>query len=316
MRVRVIGDMDAAAVLRGYLVKDGTVALWKEGDPPPDCTVTLESGEGFYFDSIDCPLEDSIFRHVRDLAQSHIEIRTKGGVQSDNAIRIVFPASESRAIELGVLRGFADFAGPKRSVADPATPFVSPAPAYLDDSRIADLQQAHDRLVEEMRTASQSQLEAQERLLQAARLAHEETKTQTAATLTDANATIDSLNKENSDLAERVRVAESAAAGAAQLEDFYSRLIAQKDEGHSRLVEEIRAACQTAIAERDKLAEDLKAAKSAITPGAADGLVRELETTKAFYERMLSEKNLQLQQLQNLLTAAPLPWWKRIFKGK
>lgn len=306
--------MDAAAVLRGYLVKDGTVALWKEGDPEPDCTVILEDGSEFYFDSIDCPLEKEVFRHVRDLAQSHIEIRTKGGVQSDNLIRIVFPSSEARAVELGVLRGFVDFAGPKRSGEPPRAPFVSPAPAVVDDSILQNLQASHDRLVEEMRGASQSQKDAYERLLAETKAAHEETKTQTAATLSDANETIGSLNKENSELAERVRVAESAAAGAAQLEDFYSRLIAQKDEGHARFVEEIRAACQAAMAERDKLAEDLKTARSAITPGAADGLARELETTKTFYERMLSEKNLQLQQLHNLLTAAPLPWWKRMFK--
>lgn len=318
MRVKVIGTMDAAAVLRGWLVKDGTVALAK-GDEAANCTIILEHGVGdeFYFDSIDCELERSVFRHVRDLSNSHIEIRTKGGNTADDTLRIVFPEKESRAIESGVLRGFVDFAGPKRSALTAPAPFVAPAPTEIDFSPILQAHQANsDRLLQEKQ-------EWADRLIGEKDRAHaqrvEEIKAHHAAAMADCEGTIQALTGQINELSVKARAADENQHGAeraADLERFYSGVIADKDAAHAKAIEDLKQNHGTALADRDRQIQDLQAergrlneelasARQASAPGAAQVLSHKLEV----YERLLKDKDALIEWLKGI---AHKPWWKRV----
>jgi len=131
MRVKITGDSDCACALRGYLQRAGDVALTKEGDGiRPDFEVIVEESRTgrFYFDSVDCELERHLFRRVRDLSEKPIAFETAGGIRRDDTVRIVFPPSEARAVELGVQMGFADMAAPRFVAPQAPAPPAAPAP--------------------------------------------------------------------------------------------------------------------------------------------------------------------------------------------
>lgn len=116
MRINVIGDCHSAKALRGYLSESG----YALSDFMPRYTFQIEENplavlhaKEILFDSIDCDLEDRVFRRVRELTAIHIRVQTAGGNQSDKTLRIVVPPDNEarRAVELGSFRGIEELSG-------------------------------------------------------------------------------------------------------------------------------------------------------------------------------------------------------------
>ena len=124
MRIKVVGENDCARALRGLLRQAGfAVSEFLPTDPPrrvnaPSAgyvisVVESEGGENILFDSVDCPLEANILRHVTALSKLPVLLDRPGGeVHSDREIRISVPAcggeAQQLAVEFGVLRGLMD----------------------------------------------------------------------------------------------------------------------------------------------------------------------------------------------------------------
>lgn len=103
MRIRVIGDCEAADVLRKYLQVAGfTVA---ENNILIDYTVKLvESSDNFVtVDGIDCELERYAIEQMERLGVKTFMLNRHGGTVSDREISIAYPKQHERAVEIGML---------------------------------------------------------------------------------------------------------------------------------------------------------------------------------------------------------------------
>ena len=107
----IVGDNPSSKTIAGRLGRHFDVV---EDPSTADYVLRVEissTGQDVVFDSIDCPFEECLIHHVRDMAPCSVRIDTHGGVQSDRACRIVMPADvEARHLaEQGVHRGFLEF---------------------------------------------------------------------------------------------------------------------------------------------------------------------------------------------------------------
>ena len=158
MRIKIIGESDCAKATRGLLrqagfavteflpadavthaqvagyvitiEEDSRVALpvssgirnqaRHENERPP------ESGAAcIHIDSIECPLEAAILKHVTELSSLPVVLDRPGGVvHSDREIRLTVPASpeQQHAVEFGVLRGLLELVQPAKHSAATAAP--------------------------------------------------------------------------------------------------------------------------------------------------------------------------------------------------
>ncbi|PYU03577.1 MAG: hypothetical protein DMG33_16410, partial [Acidobacteria bacterium] len=83
-----------------------------ENERPPE-----NGAAGIHIDSIACPLEAAILRHVTELSKLPVVLDRPGGVvHSDREIRLTVPASaeQQHAVEFGVLRGLLELVEPAR----------------------------------------------------------------------------------------------------------------------------------------------------------------------------------------------------------
>lgn len=108
----MVGHCPSALALRGDL----TLAGYYVTDEWPRYTFFLEeeSRAGVLVDSIDCPLDDAVVRRIRrEIPEVPLEIQTKEGVQSEQAIRLVLPKAEAvrKAVETALLRAVGDMLG-------------------------------------------------------------------------------------------------------------------------------------------------------------------------------------------------------------
>ena len=111
MRVHIMGESPCAKVIRGYLARHD----FHLTDHRPDWVVYVEERAGVtrpVLDSVHCALDQAILRHLRKQTDSPIEIHTAGGIESDNAVRIVLPPieAERKAVETGVFRALLELA--------------------------------------------------------------------------------------------------------------------------------------------------------------------------------------------------------------
>ena len=104
MTIGVIGDSVAALKTLGFLRMAQFHTVLTEGD----YTIEIEDWQRpeVLLDSIDCPLEKSIFTHIRQLTTSPVLIQTAGGVQSDRRMRIRCHPKDAETVSKGILRGF------------------------------------------------------------------------------------------------------------------------------------------------------------------------------------------------------------------
>jgi hypothetical protein len=125
MRIRVSGGSPCVASLRGELIELGYFVT----DEQPRYSIFLETApdQSVEFDSVDCPMEDAMFRYVRELVKDPIKIHTHDGLQSDVAVRIFVPSDPKvqRQVEIGVRRALTKFC-PIISVEPPKFEQVKP----------------------------------------------------------------------------------------------------------------------------------------------------------------------------------------------
>lgn len=119
MRVRIEGESTAARSVRSYLEKHGAAVT----DGPADVYVLIEPSEtgSVELDTIVCPLEASILKHLNDLVACPIvlQLAKMGKVTADNRIVIRIPDQVEREAEIAIFRGIAEHLG--REAAIPAT---------------------------------------------------------------------------------------------------------------------------------------------------------------------------------------------------
>ena len=150
MRIKIIGESDCARATRGLLRQAGfAVTEFLPADavthaPVAGYVITIEEvagvalqvsesryrgarpenerppengAAGIHIDSIACPLEAAILRHVTELSKLPVVLDRPGGVvHSDREIRLTVPASaeQQHAVEFGVLRGLLELVEPAR----------------------------------------------------------------------------------------------------------------------------------------------------------------------------------------------------------
>lgn len=112
MRVRVIGDNNAARALRSSLTRAGIVV----SDTFPWLSVTIEDGPApdIVVDGVDSDLERYVVNHICDMAPG-VYLARKGGIRSARALRIQVPPVDAllAAVERGCLRGIVEASKPK-----------------------------------------------------------------------------------------------------------------------------------------------------------------------------------------------------------
>ena len=140
MRVKVIGESDCARATRGLLRQAGfavteflpaecvTLARLGGQSPVAGYVITIEesaarpdlggAGDHIHVDSVECPLEAAILRHITQLSKLPVVLDRPGGVvHSDREIGLAVPGSleEQQAVEFGVLRGLLELSGRVKS---------------------------------------------------------------------------------------------------------------------------------------------------------------------------------------------------------
>jgi hypothetical protein len=127
MRVKIIGENDCAKATRGLLRQAGfavTEFLPAEAvtqGPLAGYAITIEEAAGasrIHVDSVDCPLEAAILKHITQLSKLPVVVDRPGGVvHSDREIALIAPASaeEQQAVEFGVLRGLLELSGQQKA---------------------------------------------------------------------------------------------------------------------------------------------------------------------------------------------------------
>jgi hypothetical protein len=117
MRIKIVGECEAAKALRGLLRKAGFAVT--EFLPSEAVTglqagyvITIEetgSSGWIHLDSVDAELEGAVLRHITKLSPQPVSVDRPGGqVHSERELRIVVPAGDAvqaQAVEFGVLRG-------------------------------------------------------------------------------------------------------------------------------------------------------------------------------------------------------------------
>ena len=112
MRVRITGECATAKGLRGQLARHD----FHLTSHHPHLTVQLEESpdaERHVLDGVGGEIERAILRHLRRQTNTPIEIRTAGGVQSDQEVLMVVPPKEEerRAAEIAVFRALLEISG-------------------------------------------------------------------------------------------------------------------------------------------------------------------------------------------------------------
>ena len=116
MRVKVVGNGDAAPELRGLLKSQDFLVT----DRMAHYTVQVEESkemEGkdfFLIDGVRCRLETRVAEHIQQLTQKNIHLARRGGVQSDRALRVVHAPSDAHLVATGIFRGLLDTCRPHR----------------------------------------------------------------------------------------------------------------------------------------------------------------------------------------------------------
>ena len=114
MRIKVVGNSDAAIELRGLLrAEDFLIAdqqahytLVLEEDP------ALEKRDYFVIDGIRCRLENRTSEHIHRLGGKNIHLARAGGIQTDRALRLVYAPSDAHIVATGAFRGLLDTCRP------------------------------------------------------------------------------------------------------------------------------------------------------------------------------------------------------------
>lgn len=119
MRIAVIGESSCADVVRGYLRRAQLGVV----DSNPDITIKIDdtTEQHIVLDSVDSELERLILRAIRRTAKTPILIETWGGNESDKAVHLRVPASETErlAVEKGILQGMLDYFGLNKPAPQP-----------------------------------------------------------------------------------------------------------------------------------------------------------------------------------------------------
>jgi hypothetical protein len=126
MRVKIIGENDCAKATRGLLRQAGfAVTEFLPADavtqgPIAGYVITIQeeaASERLHIDSVECPLEAAVLKHVTQLSKLPVVVDRPGGVvHSDREIGLIVPASleQQQAVEFGVLRALLELAGQKK----------------------------------------------------------------------------------------------------------------------------------------------------------------------------------------------------------
>jgi hypothetical protein len=132
MRVKIIGENDCARAARGLLRQAGfAVTEFLPADavtqgPLAGYVITIVEdarADKIYVDSIDCPLEAAILKHITQLSKHPVVVNRPGGlVHSDREIGLIVPQDEEEklAVEFGVLRGLLELGTPAKITERPA----------------------------------------------------------------------------------------------------------------------------------------------------------------------------------------------------
>ena len=164
MRIKIIGESDCARATRGLLRQAGfavTEFLPAEcvtrrpprrallNCPVAGYVIAIEEipagrdsgadGDRIHVDSVDCPLEAAILKHVTQLSKLPVVLDRPGGaVHSDREIALSVPQDpeQQQAVEFGVLRGLLELSGRITSSAPapprPSTSLFQRAKNWLD----------------------------------------------------------------------------------------------------------------------------------------------------------------------------------------
>ena len=137
MRVKIIGENDCAKAARGLLRQAGfavTEVLPGEAvlqGPLAGYVITIEEIMGtdrIHIDSVDCPFEAALLKHITQLSKLPVVVDRPGGVvHGDREIVLLVPASaeQQQAVEFGVLRGLLELNGQQKA-AEKALPQRAP----------------------------------------------------------------------------------------------------------------------------------------------------------------------------------------------
>ena len=111
MRVRVTGTSGPAKAVRTGLAAEGFAVT----DRFSSYQIIVEEAEGDVpeVDGIDCELERQIVNCIAKIADTDVLLRRRGGIESDQRIRIAVPKDDGMAsrVEQAIIKGFALAAG-------------------------------------------------------------------------------------------------------------------------------------------------------------------------------------------------------------
>lgn len=95
MRIELVGDNEASRTLKGYIAHLGYAVV----DYAPTFTFYLvEEGEDFIVDGVDSLLERRVLSHLEDLGAEKFILKRAGGVRSEFAIKIIYPAGKGELV--------------------------------------------------------------------------------------------------------------------------------------------------------------------------------------------------------------------------